>query len=224
MHCKPVKGNKVWEGGLWRSGWNTGPQGTRSTGRNKWQSGEEGRCLAHLCSQNSISRSVKIPTPLPGAGPGSTSRAQPTLDPSDQYGLDKRQNLSFNSLLLRLSRVIMLTSKITVWYDHVHIELTHRTSELLSCDSVQTAASERVLYLSSCPSCRDNPPVLNRTVPHKPAQVTVETLQSCLWPGSSWLYEHHNWGEVFQRELFAGSYRKSFLCVPSTSKKYLVKT
>lgn len=68
----------------------------------------------------------------------------------------------FSRLLLRLSRVIMLTYKITVWYDRVNIELAYRTSELLSCDSVQTAASERVLYVSSCPDCSDNPSVLEQ--------------------------------------------------------------
>lgn len=114
----------------------------------------------------------------------------------------------FNSLLLMLSRVIMLTYKITFWYDRVNIELSNRTSELLSCDSVQTAASERVLYLSSW-------------------HCLTKQLRHCR---AGHDHKVHGCTNTMPKEkcskknCSACAYRRSLLCVPSTSKKYLVKS
>lgn len=92
---------------------------------------------------------------------------------------------------------------------------------LPSCDSVRTAASERVLYFSSCPNCRDSPSVLGHTASQS-SSVTGQTLQS-------WEQKAQGCVSTMPKEkclkgsCSASDYRKSFLCAPSTSKKYLVK-
>lgn len=117
----------------------------------------------------------------------------------------------------------MLTQKITGWYDHVHIELTHRTSELLSCDSVQAAASERVLYFSSCPNCRGSPSVVEHTASQNSSGDSGDTAELA---GSRKLMAV--WApclkKCFKGICFASDYWKSFLCALSTSEKYLVKS
>lgn len=154
MHCKPVKWNKVEEGGLWRSGWNTAPQGTRSfTAQGGKSDNLQRKGGAWLTSVPIMVFPGQLTFQPLFQECDQKSLLEPTQPWIHQINMGWMQGKIctwfFNSLLLRLSRVIMLTYKTTVWYDRVNIELTHRTSELLSCDSVQTAASERVLYLSS---------------------------------------------------------------------------
>lgn len=116
----------------------------------------------------------------------------------------------FNSPLLRLSRVIMLTYKITIWYDRVNIELTHRTSELWFCANSSCWEGFVFKFLSYL----QWQPFRAGT-----AQMTVETLHQKAHGCENTMPKK----KCFKGNCFACDYRKSFLCVPSRSRKYLVK-
>lgn len=184
------------------------------TGRKKWQSGEK--------------RSAWL-TSVPIAVFPGQFKLQPLCQEYDQeeflepikpwihyinmhWEKGKICTWFFNSLLLRLSRVIMLTYKITAWYDRVNIELTYRTSELLSCDSVQTAASDRVLHLSSCPDCSDNPAVLEQDTASQTSSGDSGDTAELAMTRKLTAVKTLPGEKRFKGNCFACDYRKSFVC------------